>query len=480
MWSLKMKQLTNILLPFLVTLIISGGSLAQSDNRNKSQTDRDIRIMKTILAEMFRAEIVNDSRDSDSVFRVAGRELTASDISGYYQPGYGIILSIPGNLSGSFIRIVGNDDGNAKLYFAYGNEGENGKVPVSEESVEAKTREFFQSYLSPVTYLPENERVLLVVGESPLSDSRRTSLVFTVGNSHLANSLPQAAFSIGIGDIKEFVNGKINENQFQSRVKKEEIFDEKAHQNDLSIFSTILSSAFDEEDYKLKITGNPHFIRLNDFGVFYKADLKSTFRVFIGNTNFQLSAPDIKFDFKVHADSLEDLAFDFKFDTDSIHKQVEKFRSAIDTLHFQYRIDIDSLRNKTALLRDSLYSERKELNESLRQLNEEMRKLAREQNKISAITFTPNSSSEADSVDYELELEKSLELVKNVIADYGITLKSLDEDGYLLLSLNINVKRDNFPERVNLRVKKSDISLYAKGELNRAQFLSRISEEREL
>ncbi len=477
-----MKILANTLLTVLVSLIITAGSPAQSPDNNQSKIDRDIRILKTILAEMFRAEVVNDNQDSDSVIRVGGGMLSASDISGYYQPGYGIILSVPGNLSGDFIRVVNNSNGNAKLYFVYGESGEGEKVLVNEESVEAKVRDFFQSYLSPVSYLPENERVLLIVGESPISGNRRTSLFVITGDSKLANSLPKAAYSVGIKDVKELSNGKINESQFQTRVKNEAIFDKKANQNDLSIFSTILSSAFEDEDFKLKITGEPHFIRLNDFGVFYKADLKTTFRVYIGGENWQLSAPRMEFDFKVNTDSVEDFNFDFKFDMDSLAKEMDKYRSNfanIDTLRFQYRIDIDSLRNKAAVLRDSINLGRKELNESLRKLNEEMRKLASEQNNISGIIFTQNAESNADSVDYEAELDKSLGLIKDVIADYGVTLKSLEEDEYLLINLNMDVKQDNFPKRVNLRVNKSDINLYAKGELNRTQFLSRISEERE-
>ena len=477
-----MKILANTLLTILVTFIITTGSPAQSADSNQSKIDRDIRILKTILAEMFRAEVVNDQQGSDIVMRLAPNELSASDLNGYYQPGYGIILSIPGNLSGDFITIVNNNNGDAKLYFVYGESGKSEKVLVNEESVEAKVRDFFQSYLSPVSYLPENERVLLIVGESPLSGSRRTSLFVITGDSKPANSLPKAAYSIGISDVKELSNGKINESQFQTRVKKEAIFDKKANQNDLSIFSTILSSAFEGEDLKLIITGEPDFIRLNDFGVFYKTDLKTPFRIIIGSSNWQISTPRMEFDFKVNTDSIEDFNFDFKFDMDSLVKEMDKYRSNIaniDTLRFQYRIDIDSLRNKAAVLRDSINLGRKELNESLTKLNEEMRKMAREKNKISTITFSQDSSSVADTVNYELELDKSLGLVKDVIADYGVTLKSLEEDEYLLINLNMNVKRDNFPKRVNLRVKKSDINLYAKGELNRTQFLSRISEERE-
>ncbi len=92
------------------------------------------------------------------------------------------------------------------------------------------------------------------------------------------------------------------------------------------------------------------------------------------------------------------------------------------------------------------------------------------------------SSASDDSVsgalNYKKELETSLDLIKDVILDYGPTLSTVKAEEMLLLSVRINSRSNEIPESVDLQIKKADLVRFKKGEISRDQALNRIEVKR--
>lgn len=97
-------------------------------------------------------------------------------------------------------------------------------------------------------------------------------------------------------------------------------------------------------------------------------------------------------------------------------------------------------------------------------------------------TQRDNQQSPEDLDDRKKELELNLatayqDLVSNIkeyIVDYGRTLNSLENDQFLLLSVNINGRYDNIPGRLEIQVKKSVLEQLDRGQVNRDEALNQV------
>ncbi|MBO6523100.1 MAG: hypothetical protein JJ971_04680 [Balneolaceae bacterium] len=103
---------------------------------------------------------------------------------------------------------------------------------------------------------------------------------------------------------------------------------------------------------------------------------------------------------------------------------------------------------------------------------------------LTAVGQAGKSEKEADQ-NYEerkKELEQNLataydDLVSNIkeyIVDYGRTLNSLENDQFLLLSVNINGRYDNIPGRLEIQVKKSVLEQLDRGQIDRDEALNQV------
>ena len=92
-------------------------------------------------------------------------------------------------------------------------------------------------------------------------------------------------------------------------------------------------------------------------------------------------------------------------------------------------------------------------------------------------------SSDLDEAEEKIEEQKVKaqeaykELIKNVkeyIVDYGRTLSSLSNEQYLLLSVNVNGRFEEIPERFDVQVKKSVLSNLDRGSITRENALNQV------
>lgn len=64
--------------------------------------------------------------------------------------------------------------------------------------------------------------------------------------------------------------------------------------------------------------------------------------------------------------------------------------------------------------------------------------------------------------------------LKEYLIDYGRTIKSIESDQFILLTVNVRGRYENIPERVDLQVKKSVFEQLDKGSISREQALKRV------
>ena len=64
--------------------------------------------------------------------------------------------------------------------------------------------------------------------------------------------------------------------------------------------------------------------------------------------------------------------------------------------------------------------------------------------------------------------------LKEYLVDYGRTLSSLNDDHYVLLSVNIGGRWDTIPDRFDVQIKKSVLSRLDNGKISREEALKSV------
>lgn len=429
--------------------------------------ERDLKIMKTILAELFKVESSSEVR-----FQINRGALTEKDISAIYQPGYGVIISVPDIKSTRFMVVRSGDEEKAELFFEYESPLDDGSQKVNEQTIENRLRDFLKNYTSTITYLPDDERLMVIFGKSMFRSSTARSFSISGDASLIMNEKsPELALSVGIEDLKDLHQRRIDEQDFNRRITKERVFDTENKRTDLAIFSNILTSAFEESDSSvLKITRKPEPVYLPGFGVMYGADLRRA--NFITAKLRTGTLPQVR----VQIDSLRTRIDTDRFDMDSVRVHIDSIRIEHDGI----RAMMDSIRKMTQQW-DSAYS--KEIETAL----QEARKQYRDAEKQIRTMYSDNDFSgnftfrmaDSDTIDYKKEIGKSLDLVKEVMINYGGTLSSVQPDEMIMVSLNISVRDSDVPDAVHLAIKKEDVRQYQNGDLTHDQAMAKITQREE-
>lgn len=72
------------------------------------------------------------------------------------------------------------------------------------------------------------------------------------------------------------------------------------------------------------------------------------------------------------------------------------------------------------------------------------------------------------------EYSKLVSRMKEYIVDYGRTLRSIKDDQYLLVTVNLNERLEEIPDRVDFQIKKSTLNQIDRGSLNRDAAMNQI------
>lgn len=117
-----------------------------------------------------------------------------------------------------------------------------------------------------------------------------------------------------------------------------------------------------------------------------------------------------------------------------------------------------------------------ELNAAVVKIREEIKKIERDDSSSVWVSRTPapDRKSMASNGDRAAAYQTFLQQLKETLVDYGRTLKSVQPDEQVYVSVTLPGASDEVPERVDLQIRKSVLEQLDRGQTSRAQAISQV------
>lgn len=478
-----MKTFVSTLLLTICLSFLMPSVYAQQGEIDRERMNRDIRIMVSALEELFRVD--NSSNYSVELpgFRLGSRTGSGS-INGTYLPGYGVVFSIPdvtGRTVGVFSTSTSNSNMNSEQQkFAFSVDSNGNGNTISEGGINARIHEFLINYAPSISQLNSEDRILVVYGTLPVE---RHIISFQSGRFEIGNNvsstdepdetrLPVISMSVQKSDLDELRNGSINEATFLSRI--DTVTKNRGDENrylDLEVFANVLETGLKENENELfRLNRKPSHLYLDNFGIMYRVDFSRSPAIIWGDLNRNI-------DFQITNGDTFDISESLQFNLDEFHID-------LDSLQFRFQSDYLSEENREKIrqhmeeAREQIEKARLEVEERLPELREKQEE-ARRKIETERVRLREQFE-EANDPEKVLEsLDKRVELIKELMVDYGRTLSTLEDSQSLLITINAGrVRTSELPSQINLRITKSDLLQMERGLISREQAIERIVETR--
>ena len=388
-----------LLFPLILLMTLATGSLfAQSSDR----FDRDIRIAEGIIEELFGAE--------DSPWPALSRNVRS--VSGQYIPGYGIHFSVHANSAPAIIEM--RREGQVSINVnGSGDSNSDNSRGISRELVEERFMEYLKNYAPLISELPDDEVVRLTFGGQSSAPNVFMVRSVTSDRDHKITNVTAWATA---SDIRAYHNNSISESEFENRVELIDLADRET-ERDQTVFASILQTSLEEVSDTIRVRRTPAAEYLPGLGLSYtiNANLRSGW-----------------FDFG-------DIQIDgFRIETDSLSVEISNMLEEIDFSEVGRIAErIDSISG----FRSSDF-DADELRRSAEEARERIVERQRE-----------NLSDE----DVNRLVDRFHEALVETVQDYGPTLRSLNSDEMLLITINWAGRHSALPARTELRIQKSDL-----------------------
>lgn len=391
--------------PWILLLILSAGTLF-AQTADNDRIDRDIRIAEGILAELFDVK--------DTGFTIRGGNVKG--VTGEYIPDYGIHFKIGASLMPQTMRVIIR--GHAQIERAEDQDTteDNG---IDKEFVHERFMEYFGEYASLIRGLPDDEVIRLTFGANT---SARTVLTLPPGAGRQQQGVPTMTAWATMADIKAYNDGSLNEDEFENRVQIRNM-EETEKQRDQEVFSSILETALNQAGTEnFRVRRNPQAEYLPGLGLNYQIQISLRSGSFFGDFNIdglELKLDSLDIELSKLSESLEEHLLPMAAKLDSIFNPSRKDASS-DSLARVYR---DSLRNSA-----QSHSRRHNIEEE--QLSDE---------------------------EIQEEIDKLHAELRQTVIEYGPTLRSLQDDEMLMITLTWSGRHPALPQRSELRIQKADL-----------------------
>lgn len=379
----------------LTLFFIATLSIQSLTAQSSERFDRDIRIAEGIIEGLFEAD------GSSGPF---GRRLVRN-VTGSYVPGYGIHFRINAALTPAAVRLVLENQTEIHI------DGDSDPEELRElgrEYVEERFMEYFINYAPLFDELPDGEVIRLSMGtrNSPVN-----AFSIQFGSPESQRIVARITAWATTEDIRALDSGSISEQEFENRVEIRDL-SELDTTRDQTVFASILQTALDDVSDSIRVSREPFVENLPGVGLSYyvNASLRGGSLFDFGDVSieaFSIEMDSLRLDI---SDALGNIDFD----------EITRMADRIDSM---YAPHADSLEKSMRQYTGTVESSRDPLSD------EEVRDL----------------------------IDRFNEALKETVMTYGSTLRSMDDDDMLIISINWRGRHSALPERTELRIRKSDI-----------------------
>jgi hypothetical protein len=387
-------------------LILSAGTLFAQTSKTH---DRDIRIAEGILAEIFDAK--------DTAFTLRGA--TVRGVTGEYIPGYGVHFKIGANIHPQTLRVVIR--GHAQI-----ERDEEQDPPASEEEnrafIEERFMEYFKNYASLLRSIPGDEVVRLTFGDNR---SARTVFSYPPRANRQRDSIPAMTAWASVSDINAYSEGNLTDEEFENRIQVKDLSQEET-QRDQEVFASILETALNQAGTEnLRVRRSPRSEYLPGLGLNYQVHVSLRSWPFMGDLDLE--------GLEVQLDSL---AIGLSELGETLGEHLLPMAAKLDSI---FNPDRRGRESPARVYRDTLRPQRENVQRSARMMRRNMDESQVPEEKI---------LEEIDKLHAEL---------KQTVMEYGQTLRSLQDDEMLIITLHWAGRHPALPEHSELRIRKSEL-----------------------
>jgi hypothetical protein len=459
-----MKSIIKIILLTILIGVCITEIHAQRFDMDKM--NQDLRISERILEELMQ------SNQREIAFFPSSARMNS-----LYVPEFGVIFDVnppgfinPARIATINIRGTEGDSGDGEVHIVE-RDGSETRIsgtrvasassnPERNETTLAQTkdaiRNFLGSYADIIGQLSANESITVMVRASTVLAFRTpTPPPPPSGSSQPAVSVnrPPASkgylMSVRKSDITALKTQRISKEEFDSRIRETEIVDSK--NSDFEIFEKILETGLSGEQNK-SFSLNRGLSRIYDeqLGLVILGSIRnsSVGPLWGAATSEGMNIPEFKefeYDYEVAVrDTLVNNIYRFEMDVspDSAKSRLQRLERVLKISEEEIRKGAEEIRRSAVELRRVLVGEARETRSKEEVL--------------------------ADFESFESE-------AKNLLLDYGRTLRSLRPDQVVILSLSQRRDIDGIPSRLVLSVKKSTLDAFDSRSITKDIALSQIT-----
>jgi hypothetical protein len=389
---------------------------AQTDENQQRQ--RDIKIAEGILAEIF------DSRENQYGVLAGFQD---RNVRGEYISGYGVHFTVSSGSNFVHIRNFSSNEEQIRVEVQNGNSSDENSEDMDE--IREKMNEYMTKYASLISGLSDDETVRVTYASSRNESFR---WVIIADDDRTVETEPGLSVWAKVSDLNAFKNGRISEQELMNRINSHELDGEETYK-DFNVFASVLETALNSTGNKnLRVNRKPQMEYLPGLGVRYKVQVSARPSIILEELRFG------DLDFQIKMDSLQmNLDKSLRLVEESLNPLIIKLDSMVD---------LDLSEEELDRIKQNLHEHRQEIrihHDSL-------------QNTQNNYSYAWRSTSDED-IDLESEADAIMDELLSVIANYGSTLTSLDDDEMLMISVNWSSRSENLPERTEIRIKKSDL-----------------------
>jgi hypothetical protein len=408
----KTMKIIKKIFQFIIVLLLS----LQIATAQSSEMERDIRIAERILQEMFTYDT------EDPIFQIPN----LNRVQGEYIPGVGVHFRIGHQPDFRVTALrVRRDTNQERTDFQ----------KIDSDWVEARMLDYFSQYGGQIRGLQPDEQVRLTF--SP------RNLFIGVVRSGRELDIPRLTMWISSADLQRHTRNNLSADEFRNHVQSYDLTQAEEKQ-DLVIFASVLETALNNtgSDH-LRVSRKPTFEYLPGLGAQYQISVNAGRGFpFVNLQNIARSIDDMNLDNVEIEIDLGDITHSVP--DEDVLVQMPRIEMKMDTLRISLQRHADSLRFDMEKFRRDLEDVRIQTDTARRQ-GEEIRR---------QFEFR---YAERDTVNLEEDVQIFLTELNKAIADYGPTLRSLEGDELLMITVNWAGRNPTTPERTHIRIKKSDL-----------------------